>query len=192
MDPIRFGGSLLGSVNLYIEFGSGNTLTLILNSSLKGPTGTTNSNPTSFNIRGTTTEGIYVIRTTATEEFAANSVTYDILTTTTPPQRVVQLRGLTFRNISVSNSAAGITLTGIQSGYNFQGNTGDLAYVGGVSGTIFIKGAAGNRWDQINKNITIITRTKNNRNKNNNSNKQAPIGMPYVWPICGHMRSWRL
>ena len=89
--------------NLGITFGSGNTLTLILNSFLKGPTGTINSNPTSFNIRGTTTEGIYVIRTTAPEEFAANSVTYDILTTTTPPQRVVQLRGLTFRNISVSN-----------------------------------------------------------------------------------------
>ena len=172
--------------DLGITFGSGNTLTLILNSFLKGPTGTTKSNATSFNIRGTTTEGIYVIKTFNLAEFAANSVTYDILTTATPPQRVVQLRGLTFRNILVSNSAAGITLTGItQSGYNFQGNTGDLAYVGGVSGTIFLKGADGNRWDQINKNITIITRTSKEKDvsgttQNDNNYRTSGIG-----PVTG-------
>lgn len=171
--------------DLGITFGSGNTLTLILNSFLKGPTGTTKSNATSFNIRGTTTEGIYVIKTSNPVEFAANSVTYDILTTATPTQRVVQLRGLTFRNILVSNSAAGITLTGIQSGYNFQGNTGDLAYVGGVSGTIFLKGADGNRWDQINKNITIITRTSKEKDvsgitKNDNNYRTSSIG-----PVTG-------
>ena len=172
--------------DLGITFGSGNTLTVILNSFLKGPTGTTKSNATSFNIRGTTTEGIYVIRTTNIQEFAANSVTYDILTTTPPPQRVVELRGLTFRNISVSNSAAGITLTGTtQSSYNFQGNTGDFAYLSGVSGTIFIKGADGNRWDQINKNISIITRTSKEKDvsgttQNDNNYRTSSIG-----PVTG-------
>ena len=157
-----------------------------ITSSLKGPTGTTKSNATSFNIRGTTTEGIYVIKTSNPAEFAANSVTYDILTTATPTQRVVELRGLTFRNISVSNSAAGITLTGItQSGYNFQGNTGDLAYLEGVSGTIFIKGADGNRWDKINKNITIIARTSKEKDvsgttQNDNNYRTSSIG-----PVAG-------
>ncbi len=173
--------------DLGITFGSGNTLTVILNSFLKGPTGTTKSNSTSFNIRGTTTEGIYVIKTRDPQEFAANSVTYDISTTT--PQRVVELRGLTFRNILVSNSAAGITLTGItQSGYNFQGNTGDLAYLGGVSGTIFLKGASGNRWDQINKNITIITRTSKEKDvsgitqsdNNYRTSSIGPVGLETV------------
>lgn len=139
--------------DLGITFGSGNTLTLILNASIKGPTGTTRGNATSFNIRGTTTEGVYVIITQNVEEFAANSVTYDIESNGSAES--VQLRGLTFRNITISDSVAGITLTGITSNFNFQGSTGDLVYVAGTSGTIFLKGASGNSWDTLYKNITL-------------------------------------
>lgn len=144
--------------DLGITFGSGNTLTLILNSSLKGTTGTTKSNNSFFNIRGTTTEGISIIASTNPTEYNSNSVTYGVGTT----NKIVKLRGITFRNIGILSSSNGITLSSIIgiNPYTIQGNTGELVY---VNPSYSLIGMDNNSWDSLNKNITLtLVATKEN------------------------------
>lgn len=169
--------------DLGITFGSGNTLTLILNASLKGPTGTTKTNTSLFNFKGTTTEGISVIVTADQYEYNSNSVTYDVQYNGTA--RPIKLRGVTFQNITILNSTNGITLTGIVNAYNLQGNTGDLVYVDTIGSNYALIGASGNSWNTEHRNITLTTITSKEKDVSGLTLENSNYRTMSIDPVTG-------
>ena len=137
---------IIAGLTLQIIYGTGGYTFEISKNTLQGPTGTTSSNNTYYNIRGTTTNGYSLLSTTDPVSFNSNSVTYGILFNNID---VVQLRGFSFDGISYSNTSDTITLLDITRSTNTVGPglTGQLLY---FENTNTIKSTNGATWDNGN------------------------------------------
>ena len=138
---------IITGLTLQIIYGTGGYTFEISKNTIQGPTGTTSSNNTYYNIRGTTTNGYSLLSTTDPVSFNSNSVTYGILFNNID---VVQLRGFSFDGISYSNTSDTITLLDITRSTNTVGPglTGQLLY---FENTNTIKSTNGATWDNENR-----------------------------------------
>jgi hypothetical protein len=139
---------IITGLTLQIIYGTGGYTFEISKNILRGPTGTTSSNNTYYNIRGTTAGfGNSLISTTDVVSRRTNSVTYGILFNNID---VVQLRGFSFDGISYSNTSDTITLLDITRSTTTvePGLTGQLLYFKNNNTITSTNGAT---WDNENR-----------------------------------------
>ena len=135
---------------LGITYGTGNTLFSLSNSSIKGPTGTTYSNTTQYVIKGITTNGFSVLKTTNARDFAANSITYGISGGVALPNTTVNFRPLIFSGITYTDTNI-ITLTGVDASQaTLAIKTNQLIYIDNN----LLAGVTTAFWDNTNRTLT--------------------------------------